>query len=77
MAKKNALSIDFESLGVEPADVAKVAAVLEKEAPHIKAGMRKIEGEVETAVRAIYEKLASEETEKEDGFFSKVKGLLG
>lgn len=60
------LSIDFDSLGIEPADVERVAEVIKREAPHIRKGMRKVESEVETAVRTIYDTLAGDDENDEE-----------
>lgn len=74
MAKRT-LSIDYASLGIEKADINKVKEVVAKEAPHIKQGFRKVESEVETAVRTIYETLAGDdENDTERDILGKLLG---
>jgi hypothetical protein len=64
--RKTTLSIDYASLGIEEADVQKVVEIAKREAPHLKKGFRKVESEVESAVRTIYDRLAGDDENDEE-----------
>lgn len=62
---KRTLNIDLASLQEFEPEITKVKEVIERETPAIKQGFRKVESEVETAVRTIFDKLAGDDEEDE------------
>lgn len=66
MAKPAKLpSIDWDSIDVE-ATIDKVAEVAKREAPHIKKGLKSVEGDIGKTVKAIYDWLAGPDDDSTD-----------